>query len=130
MPYFGNSTIFVYFLWSSLWICCDVRCVLFTVTPGRRGALFLPWGDRCKYLVKYSSKSNTSKNKTLIWLLCQVSVQRRTLIRLLLNWEKHKQGLWYINFNYDMMLKIRPNSTLQLQLFLVLMNVSEQSFPN
>ena len=40
--YIGNSTIFVFFRWSSLWICYGARYVLFTVPLGRRGALFFP----------------------------------------------------------------------------------------
>ena len=42
IPYFENSTSFVYFSWCPvcLWICYGARSVYFNVPPGRRGTFF------------------------------------------------------------------------------------------
>ena len=54
-PYYGSSTIFIYFCQHPLWICYAARCVQFTVFSGRKGVLFFP-RDRSTHLAAHSSK--------------------------------------------------------------------------
>ena len=83
--YFGNSTIFVYSSWRPLclWICCGARSVHFTVSPGRKGALFIHIQlhnhqkdlDPCLWLYYYGNfiveleKKNTNKKHKLFMVL-------------------------------------------------------------
>ena len=41
--YFASSATFVYFSLHPLWIYYAARCVHFTISSGRKGALFLLW---------------------------------------------------------------------------------------
>ena len=53
--FFGNSTIFIYFSWDSLWICYGGRYVHFIVPSQRRDTILLDV-QRCTH-----SAANTSK---------------------------------------------------------------------
>ena len=44
-PYYGSSTIFIYFCQHPLWICYAARCVYFTVFSGRKDVLFFLRGQ-------------------------------------------------------------------------------------
>ena len=74
---------YFYLLWlaSCLWIGCGSRCWDFTVPSGRKGALFFM---RAKM---YTFSSIFIKK---IWIfVCHYII----VVRSLLNWKKHKQGI-------------------------------------
>ena len=79
-----------------LW--CQIY-IYFTILSGRRGALFLLRGQMstsgCKFIKKLAllCQVNTSKSKAERLLLRHWSSQCIILIMLLLNQEKHKQGV-------------------------------------